>query len=96
MKKIGIIGAGASGLYAALNLANESTDITLLEKNDSIGKKLLMTGNGRCNITNAMFYDELLDNIVRNKTFMFSSFSMHDTYSTMYFYQSNGIELLTE
>jgi len=96
MKKIGIIGAGASGLYAALNLANESTDITLLEKNDSIGKKLLMTGNGRCNITNAMFYDEFLDNIVRNKKFMFSSFSMHDNYSTMDFYQSHGIELFTE
>lgn len=96
MKKIGIIGAGASGLYAALNLANENIDITILEKNDSIAKKLLMTGNGRCNITNAMFYDEFLDNIIRNKKFIFSSFSIHDNYSTMDFYQSHGIELFTE
>ncbi len=96
MKKIGIIGAGASGLYAALNLVNENTDITILEKNDSIGKKLLMTGNGRCNITNAKYYDDFLENIVRNKKFIYSSFSRHDNYGTMDFFESSGLSLVTE
>ena len=75
MKKIGIIGAGASGLYAAINLKNENNDVTILEKNNEIGKKILMTGNGRCNITNAKFYDEFLENIVGNQKFLFSSFN---------------------
>lgn len=96
MKKIGIIGAGASGLYAAINLKNEKTDVTILEKNDEIGKKILMTGNGRCNITNAKFYDEFLENIVGNKKFLFSSFNNHDNYATMDFYESNGLDLVTE
>ena len=96
MKKIGIIGAGASGLYAALNLVNDNTDITILEKNDSIGKKLLMTGNSRCNITNAEHYDEFFENIVSNQKFIFSSFNKHDNYSSMNFYNSLGLELITE
>lgn len=96
MKKIGIIGAGASGLYAAINLKNENTDVTILEKNDGIGKKILMTGNGRCNITNAKFYDEFLENIVGNQKFLFSSFNNHDNYATMEFYESNGLDLVTE
>ncbi|WP_296142639.1 NAD(P)/FAD-dependent oxidoreductase [uncultured Anaerococcus sp.] len=96
MKKIGIIGAGASGLYAAINLKNQNTDVTILEKNDRIGKKILMTGNGRCNITNAKFYDEFLENIVTNQKFLYSSFSQHDNYASMDFFQSKGLELVTE
>lgn len=96
MKKIGIIGAGASGLYAAINLKNKNTDVTILEKNDSIGKKILMTGNGRCNITNAKFYDEFLENIVSNQKFLFSSFNKHDNYATMDFYENHGLALVIE
>ncbi|WP_297280684.1 NAD(P)/FAD-dependent oxidoreductase [uncultured Anaerococcus sp.] len=96
MRKIGIIGAGASGLYAALNLVNDDTDITILEKNDSIGKKLLMTGNARCNISNAKYYDDFLENIIHNQKFIFSSFNKHDNYASMDFYNSLGLELVTE
>lgn len=96
MKKIGIIGAGASGLYAAINLKNKNTDVTILEKNDSIGKKILMTGNGRCNITNAKFYDDFLENIVSNQKFLFSSFNKHDNYATMDFYENHGLALVIE
>ena len=95
MKRIGIIGAGASGLYAAINIDKEN-DITILEKNKSIGKKILMTGNGRCNITNASFYDDFLDNIMTNKKFMYSSFTSHDNYSSMEFFESRGLDLVTE
>lgn len=96
MKKIGIIGAGASGLYAAINLKNKNTDVTIFEKNDRIGKKILMTGNGRCNITNAKYYDEFLENIVTNQKFLYSSFNLHDNYASMDFFQSKGLELVTE
>ena len=96
MKKIGIIGAGASGLYAAINLKNENTDVTILEKNASIGKKFLMTGNGRCNITNAAFYDDFLENIVSNPKFLYSSFNNHDNYASMDFFEKNGLSLITE
>ena len=96
MKKVGIIGAGASGLYAAINLKNQNTDVTIIEKNDMIGKKILMTGNGRCNITNAKYYDEFLENIVTNQKFLYSSFNLHDNYASMDFFQSKGLELVTE
>lgn len=95
MKRIGIIGAGASGLYAAINLSKDN-QITILEKNKTIGNKILMTGNGRCNITNASFYDDFLDKIMTNKKFMYSSFSKHDNYSTMDFFENNGLALVTE
>lgn len=96
MKKIGIIGAGASGLYCAINLKNENTDVTILEKNDEIGKKILITGNGRCNLTNTKTYKEFLDNIVSNKKFLYSSFSKHDNFATIDFFTKNGLALITE
>lgn len=96
MKKIGIIGAGASGLYAAVNLKNENNEVTILERNSEIGKKILMTGNGRCNITNGKFYDDFLDNIVTNKKFIYSAFNLHDNYASMEFFENNGLKLVRE
>lgn len=96
MKKIGIIGAGASGLYAAVNLKNKNNEVTILEKNSEIGKKILMTGNGRCNITNGKYYDEFLENIVTNKKFIYSAFNLHDNYASMEFFENNGLELVRE
>ena len=96
MKKIGIIGAGASGLYCAINLKNANTDVTILEKNDEIGKKILITGNGRCNLTNTKTYNEFLENIVSNKKFLYSSFSKHDNFATIDFFTKNGLDLITE
>ena len=96
MKEIGIIGAGASGLYAAVNLKNENNQVTILEKNSEIGKKILMTGNGRCNITNAKFYDDFLENIPSNQKFIYSAFALHDNYSTMTFFEDNGLDLISE
>lgn len=93
MEKIGIIGAGASGVFTAINAKNDNNQITILEKKEQIGKKLFITGKGRCNITNAKFYDEFLSHIVVNKKFMYSSFTNFDNYSLMDFIEKNGLKL---
>ena len=78
MMRIGIIGAGPSGIFTAINLKNENNEVYLIDKNKEIGKKLAITGNGRCNITNIAPYEDFLDNIIRNRNFMYSSFSKFD------------------
>ena len=96
MKKIGIIGAGASGLFAAINIKTEDNSVTILEKNPTIGQKILMTGNGRCNLTNIDYYEDFLDNIATNKKFLYSSFTSFDNYASMDFFESRGLELLIQ
>lgn len=93
MKKIGIIGAGVSGVFTAINAKNENNDISLIEKKEQIGKKLFITGKGRCNITNAKVYDDFLSNIVVNKKFMYSSFTNFDNFSLIDFIEENGLKL---
>lgn len=96
MRKIGIIGGGPAGVFAALNIKNEKNEVYLIEKNKDIGEKLKITGNGRCNITNAKPYNEFLDNIIRNKNFMYSSFSRFDNYSMIDYLKQNGMETVVE
>lgn len=93
---IGIIGAGAGGIFTAINSKNEKNKITLIEKNDKIGKKIFITGKGRCNITNAKFFDEFLDNILVNKKFMYSSFTNFDNYALMDYLGNKGLKLTTQ
>lgn len=93
MKKIAIIGAGASGTFCAINAKSSKNEITLFEKNEKIGKKLFITGKGRCNITNAKAYDEFLDNIIVNKKFLYSAFSKFDNFSLMNYVENNGLKL---
>jgi predicted Rossmann fold flavoprotein len=71
--KIGVIGAGPAGIIAAGIAGSRNLNVTLIEKNDRIGKKLFITGKGRCNITNASSIDEFFDYIVTNKNFLYSS-----------------------
>ncbi len=73
IKKVAVIGAGPAGIIAASTAALRGLDVTLLEKNKKIGKKLFITGKGRCNITNAAPIEEFFDNIVTNKHFLYSS-----------------------
>ena len=73
IKKVAVIGAGPAGIIAASTAALRGLDVTLLEKNKKIGKKLFITGKGRCNITNAAPIEEFFDNIVTNKYFLYSS-----------------------
>lgn len=72
-KKICVIGAGPAGIIASSIAASRGLDVTLFEKNNKIGKKLFITGKGRCNITNGAPIDEFFDNILTNSSFLYSS-----------------------
>lgn len=73
-QSICVIGAGPSGIISAGTASSRGLKVTLIEKNDRIGKKLFITGKGRCNITNDSYIEEFFDNIVINKKFLYSSF----------------------
>lgn len=96
MKTIGIIGAGPAGLMAAIQAKNENNQVIIFEKNDRIGKKLLMTGGGRCNITNMAYYDDFLANVITNRKFLYSSYSRFDNYALIDLLNENGIETIVE
>ena len=66
MKKVVVIGAGAAGMMAAATAANRGLDVTLIEKNHRVGRKILITGKGRCNITNDCDIEELIENVPTN------------------------------
>lgn len=84
--RVGVIGGGPAGMMAAGEASQRGHDVVLLEKNNQLGKKLFITGKGRCNITNAAPIDEFFDNIVTNRNFL---------YSSLYTFDNNGIiELL--
>ncbi len=84
--RVGVIGGGPAGIMAAGEASQRGHDVVLLEKNNQLGKKLFITGKGRCNITNAAPIDEFFDNIVTNRNFL---------YSSLYTFDNNGIiELL--
>ncbi len=96
MRNIGIIGAGPAGVFAAINIKNENNEVYLLDKNNNIGEKLKITGNGRCNVTNANYYDEFMENIIRNRNFFYSSFSRFDNFSMIDFLNKEGVETIVE
>ncbi len=73
MKKVIIVGAGAAGMMAACRAAECGAEVLLLEKNEKTGKKLFITGKGRCNLTNACDTEELFANIVHNRKFLYST-----------------------
>lgn len=72
--KVIIIGGGAAGMMAAYQAAKCGNDVSLYEKNEKLGKKIFITGKGRCNVTNACEIEELLDHVVTNKEFLYSGF----------------------
>jgi len=87
-EKIAVIGGGPAGIMAAGTIGSRGKDVVVIEKNERLGKKLFITGKGRCNITNAAPIDELFNFVVTNKNFLYSSF-----YS---FTNENIIELLED
>ena len=68
-----VIGGGAAGMFAAVMAARQGAKVLLIEKNDRLGKKLLITGKGRCNVTNDCGAQEVLQNTPRNGRFLFSA-----------------------
>lgn len=91
-----IIGAGASGLFASIIAARMGKTVLLLEHSNRVGKKLLITGKGRCNITNNSDNNEILKNIPVNSRFMYSSLNNFSAYDTMNFFEELGVKLKTE
>ena len=91
-RKVVIIGAGAAGLIAAAESAKRGNDTVLLEKNARPARKVMITGKGRCNVTNACFeLDELISNVVTNPRFMYSAFSAFMPYDTIALVEDMGV-----
>ncbi len=91
-----IVGAGAAGMFASVILAQQGKRVLLLEKNDRNGKKLAITGKGRCNVTNACAADEVMKNIPENGRFLFSALNRFPPESVMAFFEENGCPLKIE
>ena len=100
MKKIVIIGGGAAGMKAAISAAYKYKDggalITVVEKNSRPCRKVMITGKGRCNVTNNCDLDALIQNTPRNPRFLYSAFSAFLPQDTMTFFESVGVPLKTE
>ncbi|HBM74338.1 MAG TPA: aminoacetone oxidase family FAD-binding enzyme [Clostridiaceae bacterium] len=96
MKNVIVIGGGASGMMAASIAAREGKSVTLIEKNDKLGKKLFITGKGRCNVTNAVDIKQFMDNIPGNKSFLYSALYTFSNYDLMDFIESFGVKLKIE
>ena len=96
MKKIIVIGAGAAGMMAAITAAKEGALVTLIEKNEKTGKKIYITGKGRCNVTNGCDRDEFFDHIVTNSKFLYSAYSAFDNQSIMQLLEGAGCKLKEE
>ena len=96
MKKVCVIGGGPAGMMAAGTAALYGADVTIFEGTDRLGKKLAITGKGRCNVTNRCTTEEFLENVITNPRFMYTALAEFDTEDTINFFTSLGVELKTE
>lgn len=96
MKKTVVIGGGAAGLMAAIKAARNGNSVTVVEKNAKPARKLLITGKGRCNLTNNCNVDTLIANMTKNGRFLYSAFSAFTPFDTMSFFENLGVKLKTE
>lgn len=95
-KKIIVVGGGAAGMMAALFAAREGARVCLVERNEKLGKKVYITGKGRCNVTNAADQEEFMRRIFRNPRFMYPAFATLDNGSTMRLFEDLGVPLKVE
>ena len=91
-----VIGGGPAGMFAAIMAAQQGNRVLLLERNDRLGKKLLITGKGRCNVTNNCTEQEILQNVPRNGRFLYSAMAACPPVKVMEFFESHGCVLKTE
>lgn len=91
-----VIGGGPAGMFAAITAAENGSRVLLLEKNDRLGKKLLITGKGRCNVTNNCAAQDVLQNTPRNGRFLYSVMTAFPPEKTISFFEKNGCQLKTE
>lgn len=96
MGKTLIIGGGAAGMMASIFAGRAGDEVYLFEKNEKLGKKLYITGKGRCNFTNAGTMEELFDSLMTNRKFMFSSLYGYNNYDVMDFFEEMGMEYKIE
>ena len=96
MSKVVVIGGGAAGMMAAITAARKGLRVTIIEKNEKLGKKLFITGKGRCNITNAGDSEDLFNSIVTNKKFMYSSLNGFSNYDVLGFFDELGLPIKIE
>ena len=95
-KKVCVVGGGAAGMMAAGTATLYGADVTIFENTDRLGKKLAITGKGRCNVTNRSTTEEFLENVTKNPRFLYAALSAFDTESTVSFFEGLGVELKTE
>ena len=91
-----VVGGGAAGMFAAIGASQRGKNVLLLERNDRLGKKLRITGKGRCNVTNNCAPDEMFQNIPRNSRFLYSALTAFPPRAAMEFFTSMGCPLKTE
>ena len=96
MSNVIVIGGGAAGMMAALYALRGGASVTLLERNEKLGKKIYITGKGRCNVTNVAEETEFMKNIVRNPRFLFAALSHLDNNGVMDLFESLGVKLKVE
>ena len=96
MEKIIVVGGGAAGMMAAVAAADRGKQVLLLEKNEKLGKKIFITGKGRCNVTNAGDMDALFASVMSNEKFLYSAFYQFDNRTVMDFFEKEGCPLKVE
>ena len=94
--RVAVVGGGAAGMMAAISAANMGANVTLFERNDRLGKKLRITGKGRCNVTNDCDRDTFLSNVPTNPRFLYSALASFTTADTKAFFENLGVPLKTE
>ncbi len=94
--KVIVIGGGPAGMMAAGVAAQNGADVTLFEKHERVGRKLLITGKGRCNITNFCDNDEFISNVPTNPRFLYSAINSFSTYDTVAFFEDLGVRTKVE
>jgi len=96
MIKIAVIGGGPAGMMAAGTAALYGADVYIFEQNKFLGKKLAITGKGRCNVTNNCSKEEFLENVTKNPRFLYAALNSFDTEDAINFFEGLGVELKTE
>lgn len=96
MSHVIVVGGGAAGMFAAIAAAKNRHQVTLYEKNEKLGKKIFITGKGRCNITNAADMEELFDAVVTNSKFLYSSFYGYTNQNVIDFFEDAGVPVKIE
>ncbi len=96
MAKVYVVGGGAAGMLAAISAARNGHKVVLLEKNEKLGKKLFITGKGRCNLTNACDKETFFDQVVTNPKFLFKAYHTFSNYDAMDFFEQLGLPLKIE